>query len=110
MTSNHKLTSVPQGRTVSSPSNQGSTLTIHFTDSSSMTLMTFADGGVIRQRDDRRGGLGRPAAGDDAGDVVREGRDDGHSSGGGDIERHGAGQGQGDGVRGLAGGGSRGAG
>ena len=40
MVSNHKLTGVLQGRTTSSPSNQGDTLTIHFTDRSSMTVQT----------------------------------------------------------------------
>ena len=40
MTSNHKLTGILQGRTISGTANQGSTLTIHFTDGSSMAVQT----------------------------------------------------------------------
>jgi len=40
MTSNHKLTSVIQGRTLSGTSNQGDVLTILFGDGSKMTVQT----------------------------------------------------------------------
>ena len=40
MASNHKLTSLIQGRTIASTSNQNALLTIAFTDSSKMTVQT----------------------------------------------------------------------
>ena len=40
MTSNHKLTGVLKGRTISGTANQGDVLTIHFTDGSSMAVQT----------------------------------------------------------------------
>ena len=40
MASNHKLTSVIQGRTIAGTSNQNGTLTISFTDNSKMTVQT----------------------------------------------------------------------
>ena len=54
MTSNHKLTGVLQGRTINGTSNSGDTLTIHFTDGSSMTVQTTgssnsaSSGGTIK--------------------------------------------------------------
>ena len=54
MTSNHKLTGVLQGRTISGTSNQGDTLTIHFDDGSQMTVQTAgssnsaATGGTVK--------------------------------------------------------------
>jgi hypothetical protein len=40
MTSNHKLTTLLQGRTISGSANQENVLTIHFTDGSQMTVQT----------------------------------------------------------------------
>ncbi len=40
MTSNHKLTGVLKGRTISGTSNQGDVLTILFEDGSKMTVQT----------------------------------------------------------------------
>lgn len=40
MTSNHKLTGVLKGRTISGTANQGDTLTVHFTDGSLMSVHT----------------------------------------------------------------------
>ena len=40
MTSNHKLTGVLQGRTINGTSNSGDTMTIYFTDGSSMAVQT----------------------------------------------------------------------
>ena len=40
MASNHKLTSLIQGRTIASTSNQNALLTIAFTDNSKMTVQT----------------------------------------------------------------------
>ncbi len=54
MTSNHKLTSLIQGRTISGTSNQGDVLTIFFTDGSKMTVQTAgssnsaATGGMVK--------------------------------------------------------------
>lgn len=40
MASNHKLTTLIQGRTIAGTSNQGDALTISFTDGSQMTVQT----------------------------------------------------------------------
>ena len=40
MTSNHKLTTLIQGRTIAGTSNQNNTLTLTFTDKSQMTVQT----------------------------------------------------------------------
>jgi len=54
MTSNHKLTGVLKGRTISGTSNQGDVLTIRFNDDSQMTVQTAgsshsaATGGTIQ--------------------------------------------------------------
>ena len=54
MTSNHKLTTLIKGRTVSGTSNQNGALTVTFTDSSKMTVQTAgssnsaATGGTIK--------------------------------------------------------------
>ena len=40
MTSNHKLTGVLKGRTISGTSNQNDTMTLHFDDGSTMTVKT----------------------------------------------------------------------
>ena len=54
MTSNHKLTGVLKGRTISGTSNQGDVLTVLFTDGSKMTVQTAgssnsaATGGTVQ--------------------------------------------------------------
>ena len=54
MTSNHKLTSLIRGRTVSGTSNQGDVLTLLFNDGSQMTVQTAgssnsaATGGTVQ--------------------------------------------------------------
>ncbi len=47
MTSNHKLTSVIQGRTISGTSNQGAVLTILFDDGSQRTVQTAGASGSL---------------------------------------------------------------
>ena len=54
MASNHKLTSLIQGRTIAGTSNQSNVLTVAFTDNSKMTVQTTgssnsaATGGTIK--------------------------------------------------------------
>ena len=54
MASNHKLTSVLQGKTIAGTSNQNNALTLSFTDNSKMTVQTAGSsnsastGGIIK--------------------------------------------------------------